>query len=98
MDRESTIWDGVARFFKADPDETDRNAFQQESYADADASREAKRLCQVLNRPRQHNQPSSDALRATWRGREAEYLYGRFGAAFGWRSHAEAESFYRKHK
>lgn len=74
------------------------NNFQQETEADGDFAREAQYACQVLNRPRSHNLPSDDGLRAAWKGREAEYLFARFAAAFHWDSLSQAERFYRRNK
>lgn len=95
--REPSIWDACKRIFQ--PSESSPlNATQQETVADANVAREAIDVCYQLSNPRVYNMPNACALRATWKGREEEYLYARFAAALGWRSHADAKAFYKKHK
>ena len=76
--------------------ESATNNFQQETSADGELAREAIDVCRVLHGT--GNLPTEVDLRNTWKGREAEYLAGRFASAFHWRTLGDAQSFYDKHK
>lgn len=95
--REPSIFDHVTRLFK--PDEASvLNNPQQETHCEGDHAREARTLCRLLNNRPEHNSPHARGIREAYRGREADYLYGRFGGNFGWNKVDQARDFYRRNR
>jgi hypothetical protein len=84
--------------FTPDPECVTHNALQQETWAHRDIAKEAQVAACKLSGHLNNNSSEDRAFRAVWRGREAEYLWERFGNAFGWTSMQQAKDFYHQNK